>query len=395
MSLVGSTSRSEQAQDTSVANSLTSHFRFESSRVAFFVPTLRFGGVERVFVNLARGFSERGVQVDLVTPEIGGEFTGELGPQVRLIHLKARRVLTSLPKLVRYLHRERPAAVVAAMEHSSLTALWARELARTPTRIIATVHTNLSQVVSHAPSLRVRLVPFFCRRSLHWADAVVAVSRGVADDLAHHAPRCRDRIRVIYNPVINADMLSQSRESLDHPWFSPGQPPVILGVGRLAKQKDFATLIKAFALVLQRRGARLLILGEGEERAHLEAMVRNLGLDGDVCLPGFTMNPYSYMSRAALFVMSSAWEGFGNVLVEALASGVPVVATDCESGPREILETVNCGQLVPVANVEAMADAIFRSLDARPEMPPPHSLRSFELDSVVDDYLSLLYSLDS
>jgi glycosyltransferase involved in cell wall biosynthesis len=342
-------------------------------------------------LNLAQGLCERGFDVDVVTPQPEGDFEAAVPRSARVVNLQSGRVLASLPKLVRYLRHERPTAILAAMEHSSVVAIWARAIARVPTAVIATVHTNLSEVVKHAPSNRVRLVPLACRWFLHHADAVVAVSQGVASDLAEHAPKCRPRIKVIYNPIITPDLLTQGKESLDHPWFEAGRPPVVLGVGRLAKQKDFATLIRAFALVRKQRHARLLILGEGDERSRLESLVAELGLSEDVSLPGYEENPYKYMSRSALFVLSSAWEGFGNVLVEALAVGASVLATDCKDGPREILEAVGRGRLVPVADVEAMAREMQTLLDEK--AAPPDALREFTLEYIADQYADLLRSL--
>src|ERR1700676_133737 len=190
---------------------------------------------------------------------------------------------------------------------------------------------------------------------LHRADAVVEVSKGVADDLVEHAPKCRAHMKVIYNPIISSNMFKLANQPVEHAWFQPGEPPVILGAGRLAEQKDFATLIRAFARVRQQRPARLLILGEGEERQRLEALADELGIRQDVSLPGYEENPYKFMSKAALFVLSSAWEGFGNVVVEALAAGARVLATDCRDGPREIVEAVGQGRLVQVGDSAAMA----------------------------------------
>ena len=366
--------------------------RGKQPRIAVFVPTLAFGGVERVMLNLAKGFGNRGFDVDVVTHRVEGEFRDNVPKRARLVDLQAGRVLACLPKLVRYMQDEKPAAMLTAMEHSSVVAIWARAIARVPTRIIATEHTNLSEVVKHAPSRKVRLVPFACRRFLHRADAIVAVSRGVADDLVEHAPKCRPRIKVIYNPIITSSILSQAKEALDHPWFEPGQAPVILGAGRLVEQKDFATLIRAFALVRKRRPARLLILGEGEKRPSLEMLAAELGISQDVSLPGFEENPYKYMSRASLFVLSSAWEGFGNVLVEALAAGAPVLATDCNNGPREILEVVGRGGLVDVGDATGLAREMLTSLDKRPEPASTEALRAFTMDHVVDEYEALLHA---
>jgi glycosyltransferase involved in cell wall biosynthesis len=358
-------------------------------RIAIFVPTLAFGGVERVMVNLAEGFSERGFDVDLVAPQVAGEFHEQVSAKVRLVHLRAGRVLTSLPRFIGYLHSERPVAVITAMEHSSVAAIWAREWARVPTRIIATVHTNLTEVVKHTTSAKVRLVPLVCRWFLHRADAVVAVSQGVADDLARHAPKIHNRLKVIYNPIITEGILAQARQPVAHPWFQSGQPPVILGVGRLVPQKDFATLLRAFARVRRQRAARLVILGDGPERPHLNQLATELGTEKDVSLAGYEQNPYKYMSKASVFVLSSAWEGFGNVLVEALAAGAPVVATDCPDGPREILSSAGQGRLAPVGDSATLAKEILATIDAPPAPASAEALREFTREYVLHRYAGL------
>jgi glycosyltransferase involved in cell wall biosynthesis len=179
-----------------------------------------------------------------------------------------------------------------------------------------------------------------------------------------------------------------------HPWFAPDQPPVILGVGRLTAQKDFVNLLRAFAIVKQSRPSRLVILGDGPERAALGDLIDRLDLVSDVDMPGFDANPYSYMSRAAVFVLSSAWEGLPTVLIEAMACGTPVVATDCRSGPAEILVGGRFGELVPVGDAAALAAAILRTL----ERPSPQALRvragDFSIERAVDRYADLALGSD-
>jgi len=177
---------------------------------------------------------------------------------------------------------------------------------------------------------------------------------------------------------------------LNHPWFAPGEPPVILSVGRLTKQKDYPTLIRAFALVHRERPARLMILGEGEERPKLEALIQELSLDDDVSLPGFVDNPYAYMARSAVFVLSSAWEGLPTVLIEAMAVGTPVVATDCPSGPAEILEGGKWGKLVPVGDVEALAEAIARKISSPMQKSRLDVCERFRMDKVIAQYIYIL-----
>lgn len=240
-------------------------------KVALFLPSLRGGGAERVMVNLARGFSEKGLEVDLVLAKAEGPYLSEVPAGVRVIDLHSSRVLASLPGLVRYLRRERPQAILSTLDHANIVALWARKLARVPNRLVVRVATNLSQSASNTSSARGRLMPRLIHKFYPWADAVVAISQGVADDLVKTARLSRERIQVIYNPVVTPEILEKAEEPLNHPWFAPGEPPVILSAGRLTKQKDYPTLIRAFALVRRERPARLMILGEGEERPKLEA----------------------------------------------------------------------------------------------------------------------------
>ncbi|MCS7240863.1 MAG: glycosyltransferase [Candidatus Bipolaricaulota bacterium] len=361
-------------------------------KVAFFFHGLLGGGVERVMLHLARGFVQRGIGVDMVLQRAEGPLVPQVPPQVRVIDLGAKRMRWALPGLVRYLRAEHPPALLAALDHANVVAILAKAIARVPTRVVVSVHFNTSQVVRHARSFRDRSVRWWTRSFYSRADTVVAVSRGVAEDLVTQSRLPREKVRVIYNPVVTPELFRQAEEDPVHPWFTPGSLPVILGVGRLSKQKDFATLIRAFARARRARPARLVILGEGEERPNLERLVQELGLKESVSLPGFVENPFPFMKRAAVFVLSSRWEGLPTVLIEALALGTPAVATDCPSGPAEILEGGKWGRLVPVGDEQALAQAILETLE-EPFAPPgaPERMRErFGLESVVDQYLEVL-----
>jgi glycosyltransferase involved in cell wall biosynthesis len=360
-----------------------------ADKLALFLPSLRGGGAERVMVNLARGFVERGLRVDLVLARAEGPYLSQVPKEVRVVDLGARRVLYSLPGLVRYLRRERPQAMLSALNHANIVAIWAKLLARVQTRLVVAEHSTLSRSTENASSVRAKLLPLLIKTFYPYADAVVAVSRGVAEDLVTTTKLPMEKIKVIYNPVITPELFAKAEEPLDHPWFRPGEPPVVLGVGRLTQAKDFPTLIRAFALVRKERPARLMILGEGEERPKLEALVRELGLEEDVALPGFVGNPYKYIARAGVFVLSSAWEGLPTTLVEALALGTPVVSTNCKSGPEEILEEGRWGRLVPVGNIEELAKAIGESL-SMPRLLNGGALDRFRVDIVVDRYLEVM-----
>jgi len=360
-----------------------------SSKIAVFLPGLYDGGAERTMLNLAHGFAARGRNVDLVLAQAEGPNLSHVSDTVRLVDLGAWRSMASLPALVRYLRRERPAVLLSALNRANLIAIWARSLARVPTKIVISERNTLSIDAEHAENWRARLMPALCKQFYPHADAIVAVSQGVAEDLAQVVRNRLQQTHVIYNPVITPALRQKADAPLDHAWFGAGAP-VVLAVGRLSEQKDFSTLIRAFAQVRAHLPARLLILGEGTQRPKLDALVRDLHLNDDVNLPGWVDNPYPFMRHAALFVLSSRWEGLPGVLIEALYCGAPLIATDCPSGPREVLADGQYGQLVPVGDVTALAAAMHETLTQPPPPPPRASWQRFEMNAVVDQYLDIL-----
>jgi glycosyltransferase involved in cell wall biosynthesis len=359
-------------------------------RVAIFTANMDGGGAERAMLKLAGGIADQGYDVDLVLSRAEGHYLDEVPDSVRIVDLHARRVLSSIPGLVRYLRRERPNAMLTSMNYVNIVGIWARTLARVDTRLIVNEQNALSLEAAHSPRRRHRLMPRLIKRFYPWADGVTSVARGTADDLVSTAGVSPNLIEVVHNPIVTTELRELVAEPLGHPWFGPGQVPVVLGVGRLAPQKDFGTLIRAFARVIVRRPCRLMILGDGPERASLEALVADRGLTGSVDLPGWISNPYPYMARAGVFVLSSRWEGLPSVLIEALFCEVPVVATDCLSGPREILEGGRYGALVPVGDEEALAAAIEAALAGELAPPPAESWEPYEQETVVRRYLEVL-----
>lgn len=360
------------------------------ARLAIFLPSLCGGGAERAMLNLAQGLARRARAVDLVLAQATGPYLGEVCAPLRLVDLKASRVLSSLPSLVRYLRRERPDALISALNYANVVAIWARRLAGTPSRVLVNEQNTISRSARSSPRRRQRMTPHLIRHFYPWANFVVGNSRGVADDLYAVTGLPRERIQMLYNPVITPELREKAQAPLAHPWFEAGQPPVVLAVGRLTQQKDFPSLIRAFARVRRNRPCRLLILGEGTDRPALETLVSELGLAGDVALPGFVNNPYAYMRRASLYVLSSRWEGLPTVLIEALYCGLPIVATDCPSGSREILGDGRHGILVPVADEPALSEAIAAGLAGQAPRPAEESWRPYALETVVDQYLELL-----
>ncbi len=360
-------------------------------RVALAFSSLQGGGIQRVMLTLARGLLERAVQVDLLIVDPRGELHGAVPADARVVGLGARGSARALPDLVRYLRRERPDALLASQTPLNLVALLARALAGVPTRVVASEHVALDAVLANGASWKERLFPRSARLGYPHAEAVVAVSHDTAERFCAATGLARDAVTVIYNPVVTAELFAQARGGVDHPWFTDGEPPIILSAGRLTRQKDHATLLRAFARLRQTRAARLVILGEGEERPALEQLAGQLGVRADVQMPGFVVNPFAFMARADLFALSSRWEGCPNVLIEALACGVPVVSTDCPSGTAEVLQGGAYGRLVPVGDDEALADAMQHSLGDRTAATPRIDwAKTFSAERAVSRYLEVL-----
>jgi len=399
--------------------------RWSGRRIAFVLHGFSAGGMERSMLRLAAAFLGRGVAVDLVIGQAKGELLGEVSRQARIVELdkgplwrglaqglaaepgvrkpalrlefkKLKKLLRRLPPLVEYLRAVGPDAVLAAEPRYNVIAVWGRQLSGLDSRVVISERIQVSRHAGFGGPWGEPGLHGLLRRAYLGADAIVAVSDGVADDLAAHAGIPRERITTVYNPVVGPDLFAKARERPDHPWFAPGEPPVILAAGRLDPQKDFATLIRAFAQVRQRRPARLVILGAANPAnlayaEELRALPGALGIGGEVALPGFVDNPFAFMAQASAFVLSSLYEGLPGVLIQALACGCPVISTDCPSGPAEVLDHGRFGRLVPVGEVAALARAIEQVLD---HPPPAERLRaraqSFSVERSADAYLELL-----
>ena len=377
-------------KDEPASGSPSAHLSKNLPKIALYLPSLRGGGAERVMVTLANAFTERGYTVDLVLAEATGAYLTEVSPRVRIIDLKSSRVVISLPRLIRYLRRERPNAMLSAMGHANVIAILAQKLSGVKTRMVVSERNTYSVAFAHAQGWRSFVVKTLLRPAYLASDSIVAVSTGVADDLAKSLSIPRSCIDVAYNPVVTDSLSTLADETTALPWLPPGSSPLILGAGRLTKAKDFITLIRSFALVRATRPARLAILGEGELRAELKTEAIKLGVDTDVVMPGFIDNPFAVMRQANLFVLSSAWEGLPNVLIQAMACGTPVVSTDCPSGPNEILEGGKWGRLVPVGDVLALAKAITASLDEIEHPDVVLRAADFNVNQAVNKYLQVM-----
>lgn len=390
-----------------------------AKHIAFFLGSLTGGGAERIVLDLARALADKGQRVDLVISQLRGELISEIPSSVRTVALgstgrvrflrtlfrlppdtwltlvplmvrKPLKKIRSLPYLEYYLRTECPDILMASTNVPNLLAVWASQLAQGNTAIVLKQDNGFAQAVRNTTdSLRLK-VPDLARRWYGSAQAIVAVSEGVAQELSQISSVPGQRVHVIYNPIDLNRISSLAEDELDHPWFQPGQPPVLLAAGRLHEQKDYPTLLRAFKLIRAKRPVRLAILGEGRERGRLEKLIRELAIDDDAGLLGFQLNPLAYMAKSAVFVLSSAWEGLPTVLIEALACGCRVVSTDCKHGPAEILDHGRYGRLVPVENPEALADAIGAALEQAPEPEKAKKRASaFGIKEISEKYLQL------
>lgn len=362
-------------------------------RISIFLPSLNGGGAERVMVTLANGFAARGYAVDLVLASAQGPYLGDVSPDVRIVDLQAGRVIKALVPLARHLRRTRPAALLSAMNHANVVAALAHRWSGVPSRLALSEHTTISVEAQRERSVAGRMVYALVPWVYRWTGGIIAVSQAAARDLEQFAHLPAGAVRAIYNPFDLQRIHRMAYDEPRHPWLAPGQPPVVLAIGRLTEAKDFLTLIRAFAQSRLRGNARLLILGEGPLRSALLAEAAACGLtEEDFQMPGFVDNPYAFLARAGVFVLSSRWEGLPGVLIEAMACGTPVVSTDCPSGPNEILEGGRWGRLVPVGDSAALANAIDAVLSSERNALPDVRRRAadFDQERAIDAYLAVL-----
>lgn len=349
------------------------------------------GGVEKMIANLCQGLLDAGIRVDLVLARAKGRHLSSIPHGVRLFKLGANHTFSALPGLVSYLQREKPSSLLAAKDRAIKVAVMARWLARSKVPLVGRLGTTVSTALEDKHAMRRALWYAGMRLFYSRTDGIVAVSQGVADDLRKITGLPESRIKVIRNPVITPAIFELAKKETAHDWLSDPDTPVIIGMGRLTTQKDFPTLLRAFAHARKSIPARLIILGEGGDRKKLQDLAVELNVSEDVELPGFQKNPYAFLSRCALFVLSSRWEGSPNALTESLALGTPVVSTDCPSGPREILAEGHYGKLVPVGDYKALAQAMISTLEnPLPEYVLKEAVKKYSLENSVNCYLESL-----
>jgi glycosyltransferase involved in cell wall biosynthesis len=354
--------------------------------IGIYLTSMTMGGAERVALNLCSGLSEQGYEVDLILVNATGKLLEDVPSNVSIVNLNAGRVARSIVPLRDYLSSQRPDVLYSMMTEPNIIALLARTLTSVETKLVISEHNMLSQSSS---SLKDQFVRFGAWALYPLADDIVAVSEGVKRDLVENTRLDTDAITLIHNPVDVESIQSRAKEPVDHEWFKDENTKVILSGGRHEPQKGFKTLLNGFARV-ERRNIRLMLFGAGPETERLKEQATTLGIDGRVWFPGFVENPYKYMENADVFVLSSQYEGFGLVLIEALACGCPVVSTDCESGPAEVLEEGKYGSLVPVGDDTALGEAVRQCLDNSVDSDIlRHRSENFNIKSAIQEYMRI------
>lgn len=347
------------------------------------------GGICRHLMNMIDVWCAAGLRVDLVAFRDGVRFYPDEMPEaVRFFHLGTSGKYPTAYALWRYLRRRKPSVIMSTTHLSNVVLAVCGFFPGIATRRYLSVPNTIGKAGRKTSGRKIRRKSRQVRWLYPHSDGVITVSRGVGQDLQETIGLRGVTIRPIYNATITPRLAELAREPTGHQWLEEGDRPVLLGAGRLNRQKDFSTLVRAFARVRETIPARLVIIGEGSERPRIESLIQELGVEGDVSLPGFVDNPYCWMAAADVFVLSSRWEGLGNVVAEALGVGTPVVSTDCPSGPREILDDGRYGYLVPVGDDGAIAEAVLSILHGHhPRYDPEVAVSRFRADVVAKAHL--------
>lgn len=344
-----------------------------------------------MILHICNHLLSRGYNVDLILSNKSGEYTKVVDSDISIIDLDSHRQIACLPNLTRHLATSHYNALLSTGTGMNVIALLAKHFSRTKSPLTIRIQNNMSKSLEDMSRREHKILPILIKYLFPTVDNIIAISEGVANDLKSWTRIKRDEIDVVYNPVVTDDLFELAQAIPSHEWLQNPSKSVILGVGRLTKQKDFSTLIKAFARLRDSQEVYLVILGKGEDSTKLKKLAEDLGVSSYVSFPGFVDNPYAYMNSADIFVQTPIWEGFGNVLVEAMACGTPVVSTDCPHGPREILEDGRYGMLVPVGDHQRIAGSIefLLKLTLRQE-PIQERAKQFSLGTIGPKYESII-----
>lgn len=355
----------------------------EQLQLSIVTPTLE-GGVGRVVLNLAQVLLQQGISLELVTLSLDERHAMDLPDGLRVVSLRKTRMSKALFAIRRYLREKRPDHVLSVSFHTNVSVLLAS--VGLHVKVHASEHIAIRSALRSLSFMKRSVMRSLIRLLYPRATSVIAVSDAAAEQLRELVPVAGERITSVVNPVLTDDLIKGGKQSPTHKWFTDDYQ-VVMGLGRLTAQKDFETLVRAFAQAQRPENARLVIFGEGEDRTQLEDLVFDLGLSDLVDLPGYTNEPYAHLANASLFVLSSAWEGLPTVLIEALALGCPVVSTDCPTGPSEILQNGRYGVLVPVGDVDVLSREMSAFFSGeRHEVPDSDVLKQYTPAVVAEAY---------
>lgn len=337
------------------------------TKIVFFLQSLNTGGAEKSAVRLANALNKDKFEVSFLIGFTGSRLVNDLSGEIKVMDMNRNKIIFSLFEVIKYFNTNNPDIVISFLDRVNIINILAGIFCKKKPKIIITERSTFSRVPIYASKkiinklIGIYVLPILVKIFYKKANAIVCVSKGVAQDLSLVIGNLKT-IKVIYNPVVDGSLLILSKEKINDLGFDNLNLPTIVAVGRLTKAKDYPTLLKAFSLVIPEIPARLLIIGEGEDREEIQNLIRDLKISEKVFLLGFKENPLKYIKASDIFVLSSKLEGFPNSLVEAMACGVPVVATDCQSGPNEIIENEESGFLVPVGKEEMLARKIIELL---------------------------------
>ncbi len=368
----------------------------KKGKVSFFMPTLERGGAEGVIVQVANQLSRLGYNVDIVVCNEHGSLMSEIDDLVGVKPLGVPRVAFSPISLASYILRDNPDTIVSTLVHCNVVSSWVAKYVASDTAVVLREANTISKTKESAQTLSEWTVNALVPSAYASADSIIAVSESAASDLTKCLSVEEDRIHTVYNPVNIGRIEEKSDRTADHKWLCKDDVEVLISVGRLSKQKDYKTLLDAFRKMRNRSNVKLLVLGEGPQRGKLESYARSIGVGDNVDFYGFVENPYPYMKHSDVFVLSSAWEGMPNAMIEAFVLGLPIVATDCPSGPSEILENGRWGNLAEVGDSDELCSCIDQALDIedddekrRQERP----IHRFDVRSVAKEYESVISNL--
>lgn len=377
--------------------------------ITFFFSSFRAGGGERVMVTLANATVAEGHPVEVVVLKGVGEYKKHFHQDISIVDFDVWRMIFSLPKLIYYLLRTQPCVMIATDEYTHILLLTARFFSRVNTRVVLRIGNIYSELYRRHTGIKHAITFWMIQRIYKYADAIIVNSKGVADDIAAIANVDVSKVKVIYNPKALADIRRYGDEKTGIMWLDDKTLPIVMSVGRLREQKNLSVLLHAFAHVVQNIPVRLVLVGAGREEGALRSLVEELGISESVTFTGYQENPYAFMAKADVYVLPSLWEGMPNALMEAMVCGLPVIAADCNSGPRELLapesdhkarlkkglEQAPFGILVAVNDQDALEHALTtmlsdEALRARYRKKALERAESFDQERVIKQYLTVL-----